>query len=189
MSRKKNKIIEYLLIGFEINTVHLNDETEQRKYIAQIEYLTAKQNNKLNQLAKLLKNKNIALKELLYQIETEKKTILNEINANVEKFILPIIKKIELNSNALDKKYISLLLSNFKNITEPFGININKFSHNFTPRELEICNMIKNGLRTNEISKLLNLSIKTVERHRHNIRKKIKITNKKLNLSSFIKNL
>ena len=42
-----------------------------------------------------------------------------------------------------------------------------------TPREFEVCNMVNGGLNTKEIARILNLSIRTVETHRLNIRKKL----------------
>ena len=60
---------------------------------------------------------------------------------------------------------------------------------NLTPKEVQICNMIKRGLSSKEIAAFLGISIFTVGRHRHNIRKKIKITNKKDNLNTFLHGL
>ncbi len=57
------------------------------------------------------------------------------------------------------------------------------------PREIEICNMVKAGLRSKEISSLLNVSPQTVEKHRKNIRRKLKLTNKSTNLASFLHRL
>jgi DNA-binding NarL/FixJ family response regulator len=44
-------------------------------------------------------------------------------------------------------------------------------------RELEIIKLIKNGLSSKEISTELNISLKTVEVHRHNILKKLNLKN------------
>ncbi|MCX6356103.1 MAG: helix-turn-helix transcriptional regulator [Candidatus Aureabacteria bacterium] len=58
-----------------------------------------------------------------------------------------------------------------------------------TPREIEICNMIKGGLSGKEIAELLRISFKTVERHRNDIRRKFKIVGKKVNLITFLQNI
>ncbi|HVT85189.1 MAG TPA: response regulator transcription factor [Chitinophagaceae bacterium] len=44
-------------------------------------------------------------------------------------------------------------------------------------REIEIINLIKQGLSSKEIAAKLNLSYRTVEVHRHNILKKLKLSN------------
>lgn len=46
-----------------------------------------------------------------------------------------------------------------------------------TEREMEIINLIKKGNSSREISNALNISLKTVEVHRHNILKKLKLNN------------
>ncbi len=49
--------------------------------------------------------------------------------------------------------------------------------NSLTEREMEIINLIKNGQSSREISQSLNISLKTVEVHRHNILKKLKLKN------------
>jgi DNA-binding NarL/FixJ family response regulator len=46
-----------------------------------------------------------------------------------------------------------------------------------TEREMDVINLIKNGSSSKDISNKLNISIKTVEVHRHNILKKLKLKN------------
>jgi DNA-binding NarL/FixJ family response regulator len=46
-----------------------------------------------------------------------------------------------------------------------------------TEREMQIINFIKEGLSSKEIATNLNISLKTVEVHRHNILKKLKLKN------------
>jgi DNA-binding NarL/FixJ family response regulator len=44
-------------------------------------------------------------------------------------------------------------------------------------REIEVINFIRDGLSSKEIADKLGISIKTVEVHRHNILKKLKVKN------------
>ncbi len=44
-------------------------------------------------------------------------------------------------------------------------------------REIEVINLIRDGLSSKEIAARLNIAIKTVEVHRHNILKKLKVKN------------
>ncbi|MGM2693077.1 response regulator transcription factor, partial [Bacillus cereus group sp. Bce032] len=46
-----------------------------------------------------------------------------------------------------------------------------------TEREIQIINQIKEGFSSKEIATHLNISLKTVEVHRHNILKKLKLKN------------
>lgn len=49
--------------------------------------------------------------------------------------------------------------------------------NSLTEREMEIINLIKKGHSSREISNALDISLKTVEVHRHNILKKLKLNN------------
>ena len=133
-----------------------------------------------------LKNKNIALHEVLSKINEEKQDIKNSINSNVDKIILPIIYDLENQFPQGNQKNLQLLKSSLTEITSPF---INKISNavlSLTPTELQICNMIKSGLKTKEISKLRHISSSTVNRHRERIRKKLGITNEDINLATYL---
>jgi DNA-binding NarL/FixJ family response regulator len=148
------------------------------------ERIHAKKQLQVEQLT--LKNMNITLREVLSKVQTEKKEIGHSINTNCDKIILPIIHELETNANLKQKKYISLLKSNINDIISPF---INQLSRDFmrlSPSEIQICNMIKNGLSTKEIANLRGLSDSTVHRHRENIRKKLNLINKNINLTTFL---
>ena len=62
-------------------------------------------------------------------------------------------------------------------------------SYKLTPREMEICTMIESGLTSKEIPEQLNISCQTIDNHRKSIRKKLDITNKNINLSSYLLHL
>jgi DNA-binding NarL/FixJ family response regulator len=57
-----------------------------------------------------------------------------------------------------------------------------------TEREIQIINLIKEGQSSKEIANVLNISLKTVEVHRHNILKKLKLKNS-ASLVNFINNV
>jgi len=145
---------------------------------------------KLQKQKKELEEKNIALKELIAQIELEKKEIKNQILSNVNYLILPTIGKLKSSTpkNSHFSKYIEILLRNLKEITSPFSKRIIDNRAKLSPKEFEICNLVKNGLTNKEIADLLYISVLTVERHRHNIRKKLGISHQKVNLSTFLQN-
>jgi DNA-binding NarL/FixJ family response regulator len=49
--------------------------------------------------------------------------------------------------------------------------------HSLTPRELEIITLVSKGNSSKEITNILNITLKTVEVHRHNVLKKLKLKN------------
>ena len=84
------------------------------------------------------------------------------------------------------RKYIDLLQHHLKELTSSLGRKLTKESLQLTPREIEICGMIKGGLTSKEIATLLNRSYQTVETHRKNIRYRLGIANKNVNLTSLL---
>jgi DNA-binding NarL/FixJ family response regulator len=59
-----------------------------------------------------------------------------------------------------------------------------KFMTSLTAREQEILQLIWNGLKNREIGKDLRISVKTVEAHRANMMRKLRVTNAALLLKS-----
>jgi DNA-binding NarL/FixJ family response regulator len=108
----------------------------------------------------------------------------NEGHQLSNKDLQKIIEKIE--EIAKDKESFStlkLILS--KNNNEKFE---NK--KNLTCREKEILHQIGHGKDSNSIAKLLNIKVSTIETHRKNIRKKLKLSgNGKLLKFAIINNL
>jgi len=139
----------------------------------------------LDEQKRALEQKNIALNEVLGQIEIEKRQIKDNIKANVENLLLPIIEKLSLDKGS--EKYAFLLQNNLLELTSSFGAGLAEKKSKLTSREIHICNMVKNGLTSKEIAVLLNISPQTISKHRTHIRKKLGIVNEKLNLSSVLK--
>ena len=59
--------------------------------------------------------------------------------------------------------------------------------HSLTDQEMRVAALIKRSLTNHKISDLLCISEHTVKTHRKNIRKKLKIKNSTINLSSYLK--
>ncbi|HDL64087.1 MAG TPA: PAS domain S-box protein, partial [Proteobacteria bacterium] len=138
---------------------------------------------------KELEQKNIALKEVLEQIGMEKQNIRDEIVANVENLLLPILNKLRLESSQIEGKYLDLFQCTLEEITSSFGKRINLPSFQLTRREIEVCSMIKTGLSSKEIAELLHISPNTVGRHRNKIRSKLNLIKSNHNLSTYLSSI
>lgn len=136
----------------------------------------------------ILMRKNYALREMLVLLEEEKKSIAEKIDENITVSILPVVEKLKSEIGRKDKirTMIELLEGNLSNLTSSFGVSIGQKKFRLTAREIEICNMIKNGLCSKEIADQLGITSRTVEIHRGNIRKKLGISGSSQSLASFL---
>ena len=108
------------------------------------------------------------------------------IRDNVEKVLMPIIHELYMAVPRAQRKYVELLRDNLEEIASPF---VNKLSQRFqsmTTTEIQVCNMIRSGLRTKEIAELRGVSPATISRHREGIRRKLGIANSDANLATFL---
>ncbi|MBN1913202.1 MAG: PAS domain S-box protein [Candidatus Omnitrophica bacterium] len=144
--------------------------------------------SKLELDKRLLTEKNIAFRVAIEEIEIEKNRLKDEIMTNVSEIVLPILKRIRLKEKAA-RKHLDLLEKNLRTLTSSFGRKLIDRQLRLTPKEVAICNMVKSGLATKEISGILNISTQTIDKHRKNIRKKLGLSKKDINLTSFLQNL
>ncbi|MCJ7664826.1 MAG: LuxR C-terminal-related transcriptional regulator [Desulfobacterales bacterium] len=129
-----------------------------------------------------LQEANTALKAVMNRIEEEKREIFKQMRDNVEKVLLPILQELTWAVPGPKKKYVELLRENLEDITAPFISRISQQYRSLTPTEIQICNMIRNGLRTKEIAEMRHISPATISRHRERIRRKLGIAGKDVNL-------
>jgi DNA-binding CsgD family transcriptional regulator len=137
-----------------------------------------------------LEEVNTALRVLLKQKEEDKREFEEKVLVNVKEFVQPYLEK--LKSSRLNEKqqaYLGILESHIHEIVSPFLRKLSSKYLNLTAAEMQVANLVMDGKRTKEIALLLNLSEKTIEVHRKNIREKLGIKNKKTNLRTHLLSL
>ena len=145
--------------------------------------------------------KNIALQQALKELEKTKNALQvyweqkARDRAELEKKAVLKIKNIvnpglrqlyESGLNTSQKKKLDQLNRKIDDALLPFATHMTLKDYNLTPAELRIINLIQKGLQSKEISESLNISLRTVETHRMNIRKKLDISNQGMNLSTYL---
>jgi DNA-binding CsgD family transcriptional regulator len=133
-----------------------------------------------------LRESNIALRAVLSRIEDEKKEVYRNIQANVERILMPIVHALMLNVPKLHRKYVELLRDNLEDITSPFVKQLSRQYNALTPTEIRVCAMIRSGMQTKEIARIRGVSPATISRHREHIRQKLNIANDTVNLTTFL---
>jgi PAS domain S-box-containing protein len=145
--------------------------------------------SELRKQKKALQEKNAALKEILAQIETERTEISRRVDANVTELVMPILRKLKRDPSNVDIASLNLLESTLSDVTSGFASGAGRGTNSLTLRQIEICNMIRSGMTSKDIACQLGVSLRTVETHRNNIRKKLGISGEDANLASYLQSL
>ncbi len=137
-----------------------------------------------------LEELNIALRVVLDQRDKEKRNLEEKFSQNIDGLILPYLEKIRKTGlNALQEQYLHVLEANLRDIVKPFSHAISGKLMRLSPTELRIMNLVKQGLSIKNIASMLHISPRTVEFHRDNLRKKLGITERRINLRTFLSTL
>ena len=137
-----------------------------------------------------LEEANTALKVLLKQREEDKNKIGETIIKNVRQLIKPLVDKLRMTSmNSRQQNILDTLEANLEEITNPFLQSLNASFINLTPMEIQVAYFVKSGLSNKEIAEILCLSTGTIKIHRHNLRAKLNLKNKKVNLRTHLLSL
>jgi DNA-binding CsgD family transcriptional regulator len=124
---------------------------------------------------------------LLKQREYDKKELADNVLSNVKALIGPYLERLQKSRLSTDQlTLINILESNLNNIISPFISRFSARNINLTPTEIRVANLVKEGKTNKEIAALLCLSKNTILFHRYNIRKKLGIKNKKINLQAHL---
>jgi len=137
-----------------------------------------------------LEEANTALKVLLKHREEDKAALENTILTNVKEMVFPYIEKLKgshLNENQVT--YLSILESSLSEIVSPLLQKMGAGYARFTPMEIQVATLTRAGKTSKEISALLGLSKRTIDTHKNNIRKKLHLSNKKVNLQSHLRTM
>jgi DNA-binding NarL/FixJ family response regulator len=142
-----------------------------------------KQKIELNEL-------NAALSVLLRKMEKEKEAVEERLVENVTKSVLPYLEKLKSSHLSESQKLdLDIAEKNLRDIVSPF---INKISSpflNLTQSEIQVANLIKQGMSTKEIASAMNLSINTIMTHRAHIREKFDLKTKKESLYTYLSSI
>jgi len=187
--KSQNEIVGWLSVDTPFKGTRPG--TEEAIYLQEIVDLVNKQISELRNLELIkeeqhkLKEKNITLRVVLASIEQERIEIKLQVAQEIENNLMPMLKRITDTNGTVNKTYYSLLENNLQSMADTTG-GLHHLMAKLSPRELEICKLIRGGHRSKDIAELLNISPATVQKHRELIRKRLGLTNKKINLSSFL---
>lgn len=183
--------------GFKVGAVdYVTKPYEEQEVLARVKThlrlreLTERLEEKVRQRTEKLTKANQALKALLDQRETEKEAIEQAIVDSIKRFVVPYLEmldQLKLSDDA--KSCVNIIRENIEKLIFPFSSRLSVAYLDFTPAEIKVADLIRQGRSTKSIAEKLYASPSTVKNHRNNIRKKLGILNKKVNLNTYLKSL
>jgi PAS domain S-box-containing protein len=162
-------------------------EESLQKIYEQLELRVEERTAQLVQSKEQLEEVNTALRVLLKRREEDKSELEEKVLSNVKDLVSPYVEKLQKTSlDANQLSYLSILESNLTDVISPFSRRLSSKYLGLTPTEIQVANLIKHGKTTKEIAEFMNSSGKTIEFHRDNVRKKLGLRNRKVNLRSHL---
>jgi len=153
----------------------------------ELEHRVGERTRELELKTKSLEEINTAMKILLKKRQEDKTEIEDNVMTNVKKLVVPYfekIKKTELDDR--QEAFLSIIESNLNEIISPFTRQMSLKYLNLTPTEIRIANLIRHGSPSKKIAELMNVSPRTIDTHRKNIRRKIGLQGQRGNLRSYL---
>jgi PAS domain S-box-containing protein len=188
---KKCRIIPVKLLSFKVQQngqEHIFTLCKDLSGQLKIKNLLKNYKAKLVKQRVKIKKMEDALKVVVNLLPKEERRLKRQIQIAIEQLLLPLLEKMKVN-NVQDEAFVQLFENTIRQFTTVYGGGeMSDKLLQLTHKELEICNMVRQGFSTKEIAGRFNLSPSTIENHRNNIRKKLGIIKQNTNLSTFLKN-
>lgn len=161
-------------------------DISERK-LEEIQFVT--DHRKLERTNIVLQEQTIGDSEIIEQLKIEKEKLKTHIQDKMMRTLLPIVNKLKATVAQIDRIYVEHLEDQLKQLVSSTFNNVSNPLFNLSAREIEICNLLAEGLSSVEIAFTLNISIRTVQTHRTHIRKKLGLQNQNINLKNYLKTI
>lgn len=173
-----------LALRVERRTHELENEIAQRR---KAEAELKKNELRLVKKRAMLEESNIALQRVISEIETQQHRFEEAVTTNLLGLVEPYVKKLKRTRlSDLQKGYVEIISRNLKNMLSTHVYASSAINLRLTVTEVQVVNFIRQGYKTKEIAEVMNISTKTVDKHRASIRRKVGISGQKVNLATLL---
>ncbi len=135
-----------------------------------------------------VKEKEIALRQVIKSVEEERKEMREQLTNQVKKRMLPALERITTSDTAeVREGYKNVIEEQLVDLASESSGEFDSELLRLSPREMEICQLIQLGRSGKDIAQLLNMAFETVQTHRKNIRKKLGLRGRKASLFTYLR--
>lgn len=146
-----------------------------------------KKSEEQQQARNSLEEVNTALRVLLDKSCGSQREIEERAAAMIRDRVFPHLAELEQQvGDHKGRDAVSRIKQNIDDVVSSFTHDVSSDTISFTPRELEVAELVKQGRTNKEIAAHLQLSSGTIELYRNNIRGKLGLKNKKINLRTYL---
>ncbi len=135
----------------------------------------------------LLAEREIAIRHLAKGVEAERERIERRFHNSFNSIVSPLLKVAISEAHEPLRSKLQLIAESIKDIASPLLDENDAGMTSLSPREIEICNMVRRGLGSKEIARILTIAEGTVEQQRKRIRRKLGLKGTPTNLSSHLR--
>ena len=177
---------EEILARIRVQLQLQETKKELRRANEDLEKRVQERTAELSEANQKLEQTNTALNVLLEKKDENKKKLEENLIFNVKQLIQPSLEKLkDTELSGSQKHYLDLIQGQIEEVISPLNRNLSG-KYSLTSTEMQMLELIKQGKMTKEIADMLGVSTRTVDSHRHNIRKKLEIDNKNVNLRTYL---
>ena len=134
-----------------------------------------------------LEELNITLRNVMKTIDDERHEIRGNVARKINEVILPAMEKVENETDRRVRKgFFDVIRDQLWKLSEGGGGEQDARLLKLTPTEMKICQFVQAGSATKEIADSMGLSLDTVHTHRKNIRRKLGLRGRDINLYTFL---
>jgi DNA-binding NarL/FixJ family response regulator len=163
--------------------VYSRDISPEKKNAANIK----KREKELTARTRSLEEANTAFSILLRRREEDRTHFESSVISNISTLVNPYIEKLKSTPlDAVQTNHLHVIETNLEQVISPFVRDIGSRVLDLTPMELRVATLVKEGQSNKEIAAKLSVSKNTILTHRFNLRRKLGIKNKKINLRAYL---
>jgi PAS domain S-box-containing protein len=135
-----------------------------------------------------LKEQRVALRQVVLQVDAERRDTEKKIAETIERFVVPLVQQARAKADSNTSAILDLVEKSLTELVSPLVDDKDRRFVSLSPRELEICHLIRQGLQSKEIARLFSTAEGTVEQQRKKIRRKLNLKGSGRNLVAYLQN-
>jgi DNA-binding NarL/FixJ family response regulator/PAS domain-containing protein len=152
-----------------------------------LEATVAERTAALKQEKTQLQEMNVTLRTVMKSVDKEREAFQASVADVVRTTMLPALNTMRKEpSESIRSSYLDILEDQLLKLTQSGEHDHHALLLKLTPTEMKVCQFIQAGAATKEIAEALNLSVVTIQTHRRNIRRKLDLQNRNVNLYTFL---